>query len=97
MYDDDDSDEKQSERSREQRVAAAWPGPALPGFGDWLCEQTGRADPVGDLADDMRGDRRWPARGGVVDYIDHLTRQRACAEAIEALLDAFAEFHGLSL
>lgn len=93
MYDDDSNDEEQPEPSREQRVEAAWPGAARPGFNEWLRKQVGRADPVGDLAEDMAADRRWPERAGVSAYVRYLDRRRACPEAIDAFLDAFCEFH----
>jgi uncharacterized protein YozE (UPF0346 family) len=62
-------------------------------FGQWLSSNTGRGDPVGDLADDVIHDPDFPR--SVKHYqeaLAYLQRHGACAEALDALADAWNEY-----
>lgn len=63
------------------------------GFHRWIESQVKRNDPVGDLARDVKGDRKFPvaegSRAGVQAYLE---RSGAVPEAIRAFRDAWREF-----
>lgn len=43
-------------------------------FVKWLFDQAGRGDPVGDLAEDCKGDFKFPRRGNVAELRSYLAR-----------------------
>ena len=63
------------------------------GFHRWLQQQVKRNDPIGDLARDVKGDRKFPiadsTRAGVQDYLE---LRGAVPGAIRAFQDAWREF-----
>jgi hypothetical protein len=61
-------------------------------FTDWLAQQHGRDDPVGDLARDATRDALWPARGSFSDLYDHLGELGASDAAFATLARAWTEF-----
>jgi hypothetical protein len=61
-------------------------------FTDWLTNQEGRDDPVGDLARDKAQDRYWPTTGSVQVYRSHLDSMNAVPNALDALDRAWTEY-----
>lgn len=61
-------------------------------FSSWLLAQSGRDDPVGDLAGDVRRD---PPTGGwgVKELRRHMHHRGACGEALAALSQAYSEWN----
>lgn len=65
-------------------------------FRQWLAQQVGRDDVIGDFASDAMNDSGTPDdRAGRNRWYAHLRRRRACREAYMALDDAWAEFMSL--
>lgn len=65
---------------------------ALTPFTVWLCQQRGRPDHIGHLAEDCRHDTDWPVGHTLEDFERYLERCRAIPEAIAALHRAWAEW-----
>lgn len=62
-------------------------------FHRWLEQQTKRNDPVGDLAQDVKGDRKFPiAEGSRTGLQGYLEGSGAVPDAIRAFEDAWREF-----
>jgi len=62
-------------------------------FDAWMRNQRRRHDPVGDLARDAAGDRRWQkAATSLPRLLDYLAGRGACPGAVEACRRAWAEF-----
>lgn len=62
-------------------------------FYRWLLKQQNRNDPIGDLAKDVLSDKSFPAGiSSLREQKEHLIKQSACDEAIQALEEAYAEF-----
>ena len=62
-------------------------------FYKWLKKQKNRDDPVGDLAIDALRDESFPTdTDSFVIIKNHLSFNRACEKAIQALTEAFNEF-----
>lgn len=62
-------------------------------FMTWLLQQVGRDDPIGDLANDMKRDKKRPRPDtSIKELREYLRRQHACREAIEAFNDAVKEY-----
>ena len=62
-------------------------------FTQWLAQQAGRDDPVGDLASDVGRDPDWPASGrGLSRFLVYLRNHGACDGAIAALRAAWREW-----
>lgn len=70
------------------------PVPPRPGpFARWLKKQKDRDDPIGDLANDVSRDARFPITKNDLGLLKtHLIFQNACSEALQALEEAWAEF-----
>ena len=63
------------------------------GFHRWLQQQVKRNDPIGDLARDVKGDRKFPIADGTRAGIEaYLERRGAVPEAIRAFRAAWREF-----
>jgi 5-methylcytosine-specific restriction endonuclease McrA len=61
-------------------------------FYRWLKRQRKREDPIGDLARDVARDKAFPIQSEVLDSMQaHLLHNRACAEALQALEEAWTE------
>ena len=65
-------------------------------FNDWLRAQKDRDDVVADLSRNVSQDPEFPCNGGLVGRVRYLESCCACAEAIEALRIAWAEYAHLS-
>lgn len=63
-------------------------------FAEWLAEQVGRPDPVGDLAFDAGFDDTWPTDGDYRTYRGYLIELTAGADVFTALARAWAEYGG---
>ncbi|WP_434046809.1 YozE family protein [Sorangium cellulosum] len=64
-------------------------------FLKWLARQDHRDDPIGDLAADVKRDKRFPVTTTSRDMLnEHLRSRGACAEALVALDEAVKEFEG---
>jgi len=65
-------------------------------FKNWLEDQTNRNDPIGDLARDVKTKylaKKTPrGNSGLKAWIKHLENYSACAEAFEALNEAWREY-----
>lgn len=61
-------------------------------FSSWLGQQERRNDPIGDLARDTRTDSEFPRDGDYQTQATHLRLRGACAEALDALREAWREF-----
>ncbi len=62
-------------------------------FTEWLAEQAQRETATGDLARDVVQNPHWPAGGTTVEaFAEHLRRQRACDEAMQALRQAWQSY-----
>ena len=62
-------------------------------FAQWLAQQAGRDDPVGDLAGDAGRDSEWPTGGrGPGRFLVYLRNRGACPGALEALKQAWGEW-----
>lgn len=59
-------------------------------FTDWLLDQGGRDDPIGDLAKDAKADRTFPR--GDPDEVRGYLLHRASAACLEALEEAIEEY-----
>ncbi len=67
-------------------------------FYKWLIDQTDRDDPIGDLADDIIGDRDYPTTlSNVEKLVGYLELSGACYEAVEAMESACSEFSALEI
>ena len=66
----------------------------MPTFRDWLMEQSGRSDPIGDLAEDAAGDNDFPKSENLTAYQRYLATCGACRPALDALREAWAEWGG---
>jgi uncharacterized protein YozE (UPF0346 family) len=65
-------------------------------FHRWIETQTGRDDPVGDLAKDIKADRKFPTSSGSFAMLeDHLVAKGAHPHALGALHTAWLEFESL--
>jgi hypothetical protein len=59
----------------------------------WLFEQSHRADPIGDLAQDALRDGDFPTRvRGIGDLLNHLDLKGACTDARRAAVAAWREW-----
>lgn len=61
-------------------------------FRQWLRQQEKRDDPVGDLANDAKYDKRSAPRDTLPAWTRHLERANACGEAMQALRNAWDEY-----
>jgi uncharacterized protein YozE (UPF0346 family) len=63
-------------------------------FTDWLADQAGRNDRVGELARDVRVDPRWPSTGKISRrrLREYLESHDAVPGALEALDEAWDEW-----
>lgn len=61
-------------------------------FRQWLRQQEKRDDPVGDLANDAKQDKRAVPRNTLPAWTRHLERANACGEAVQALRNAWDEY-----
>jgi len=69
------------------------PKPRTGRFYRWLKRQHSRDDPIGDFASDVQRDSIYPQGTDSIQALrTHLARNRACAEAIQALDEAWNEF-----
>ncbi|MGH8497374.1 MAG: YozE family protein [Methylococcales bacterium] len=69
------------------------PKPRTGRFSLWLKQQTGRDDPIGDLAGDMEADGTYPQASDSIKVLrTHLVQKHACPEALQALAEAWDEF-----
>lgn len=63
-------------------------------FYEWLCKQTYRDDPVGDLACDTKRLKDHPTSNEFSDWYSFLYSKNACGEAFKALSVAYNEYTG---
>ncbi len=62
-------------------------------FTEWLGGQAKRNTATGDLARDAAEDPHWPAGGTTMaDFAEHLRRQRASDDAMQALRQAWQSY-----
>jgi hypothetical protein len=65
-------------------------------FEDWLAEQRGRQDAVGDLARDIAADNQWPSGAHSEQRLNYLVGRNAPVERIAALEAANAEYENVT-
>ena len=64
-------------------------------FNKYLKSQLGRNDPVGDLAEDARGDAQFPPVKSLKALVSYLESRGACGDAVDAARDAWKEYKKL--
>ncbi|WP_081472898.1 YozE family protein [Burkholderia ambifaria] len=81
---------------RKFRAEAALREASRSAFHRWIVKQVGRRDWVGDLAQDIKGDKDFPIGETSLDeLVAYLKSERAVDEALTALKQAYAEFSAL--
>lgn len=77
-------------------LAESWPKPASPtksSFYRWLSKQTGRDDPIGDIASDVLRDKSFPINSQAPLRLErHILLKGGHEDALTALREAFSEF-----
>lgn len=65
-------------------------------FYDFLINQIGREDGIGDIAKVAFIDKYWPTKGGLLSAWQHLVRTGFFLDGLNSLRDAWDEYHGYS-
>ena len=65
-------------------------------FNEYIKNQLGRNDSIGDLAEDARRDAQFPPVNSLKSLINHLESRGACDDAVDAARDAWKEYKKLT-
>ncbi len=64
-------------------------------FNEYLKNQLGRNDSIGDLSGDVQRDKQFPPVKSLKALVNHLESRGACGDAIDAARDAWKEYKKL--